>query len=237
MKTQLKLDGVKTKGLVLFAALALGVLFLTTRPAPALAHCDSVNGPVVNAAREALTKNDVKLVLPYVQPESEAELTTAFERTMAVRTAGGATAELADTYFFETAVRLHRMGEGAAYTGLKYETDFGPALAAADKALETGSVKDVNKLLQQAVSDGVTAKFQAVQEARDNAARLGTVEAQRERAEAELMFEKYVYELHNLATGQVSHEEGAAAAGHQAEVTVSASQPGVPEQSPYPPWY
>jgi hypothetical protein len=37
----------------------------------------------------------------------------------AARKAGGEAKELADLYFFETLVRVHRAGEGAAYTGLK----------------------------------------------------------------------------------------------------------------------
>lgn len=81
---------------------------------PALAHCDAVTGPVVTAAREALESGDVNRILPYVQPEAEAELTTAFELAMAVRTSGGAAQDLADRWFFETAVRLHRAGEGAS---------------------------------------------------------------------------------------------------------------------------
>ena len=40
--------------------------------------------------------------------------------------------ELADRYFFETLVRIHRAGEGAPYTGLKPAgRDLGPAVPAA----------------------------------------------------------------------------------------------------------
>lgn len=38
---------------------------------------------------------------------------------MAVRAKGKEAQELADMYFFETLVRIHREGEGAPYTGLK----------------------------------------------------------------------------------------------------------------------
>ncbi|MGW3358570.1 DUF6448 family protein [Streptomyces bungoensis] len=34
-------------------------------------HCDSLDGPVVTAAREALEKGDVDLVLPYVREQGE----------------------------------------------------------------------------------------------------------------------------------------------------------------------
>jgi len=58
---------------------------------------------------------------------------------------------MADTYFFETLVRMHRAGEGAPYTGLKPAgRDLGPAIPAADKALEDGSIEPVG------AADGVS---------------------------------------------------------------------------------
>jgi hypothetical protein len=58
------------------------------RPQPAQAHCDSVNGPVVAAARQALESGDVTLVLPYVKPNAEAELAVAFRQAVEARRAG-----------------------------------------------------------------------------------------------------------------------------------------------------
>jgi ribosomal protein L29 len=138
------------------------------------------------------------------------------DQALEVRKLGGSAQQLAETYFFETAVRLHRVGEGASYTGLKYESDFGPALTAAERTLETDSIKELDKLLGQALREGLSARFQAVQDARKDAARLGTVESQRERAEAELLFEKYVLGVYEAAAGEAVHAEGAATAGHQA---------------------
>jgi len=214
--------GLKVKSLGLLLALALGVAVLV-QPKPAEAHCDAVNGPVVTAAEAALAKGDVKLVLPYVKPDAEAELTAAFKQAQEVRKLGGSAGKLAETYFFETSVRLHRAGEGAAYTGLKYESDFGPALEAADKALVSNSITGVSELVDHAVAEGLSAKFRAVQDARKNATRLGTVESQRERAEAELLFEQYVLNLYNAATGLPAHVEGEAAAAHTAATADTAS--------------
>lgn len=215
MLAQLKQTLFKIKSW-LFLALVAGTVVLL-QPAPAQAHCDSINGPVVTAAQESLNAGDVTLILPYVQPDAEAELTAAFQHTLEVRGLGPEAQELADHYFFETAVRLHRLGEGAAYTGLKAETDHGPALAAADTALESGAIEPVYHLLTQAVQDGVAEKYETVQIARAKAAEAGTVEAQRERAEAELIFEKYVYELYSAAQGGTAHAEGAEAHSHGAE--------------------
>jgi hypothetical protein len=208
MLQQLRQFGLNIKVWMLALALLAGVMFLI-QPAPAQAHCDAINGPVVTAARAALESGDVKLVLPYVRPEYEAELVAAFQHTLEVRKLGAEAEALADHFFFETAVRLHRTGEGAPYTGLKAETDHGPALAAAAKALETGSLSEVYTLLDEAIQQGVAQKYEAVQIARTEAAQAGAVEAQRERVEAELIFETYIYELYNAIQGESVHAEGA----------------------------
>jgi len=207
MLQQLNQFGLSVKGWMLALALVAGAALLV-QPTPAQAHCDAINGPVVTAAQAALETGDVNLVLPYVKPEYEAELRAAFQHTLEVRELGTEARELADHYFFETAVRLHRIGEGATYSGLKAETDHGPALAAADKALETASLTEVYTLLDQAIKNGVAQKYEAVQAARARAAEVGTVETQRERAEAELIFEKYVYNLYNTAQDQAVQAEG-----------------------------
>ena len=211
--------------LVLVLALASGVVATTWSP-PAEAHCDSINGPVVAAARQALAAGDAKLILPYVKPEAEAELTTAFQRTLAVRQAGGEAQQVAERWFFETAVRLHRAGEGAPYTGLKEVADLDPALAAAEEALETGDLHEVTAVLMDAVQSELSERYHAVQEARQHAAREGTVAAHRERVEAELGFETYVYQLHQAAQGAAtSHEAGLPSAGLQLRTQAATSCP------------
>lgn len=114
----------------------------------ALAHCDGLDGPVVQAARAALDKSDVNLALVWVQPGDEKEIREVFRRAVAVRKLGAEAQALADRHFFETLVRLHRAGEGAPYTGLQPAgRDLGPAIPAADKALETGRPDAVLSLL------------------------------------------------------------------------------------------
>lgn len=79
-------------------------------------HCDTLDGPVVTAAKKALEAGDVKIILPYVPKEGEAEVNQAFDKVVKVRI-DPAAREVADLYFFETVVRIHRMGEGAPYEG------------------------------------------------------------------------------------------------------------------------
>ena len=99
-----------------------------------------MDGPVVQAARKALETGEVKLVLIWVQKQDEGDIKEAFQKTLTVRKLGAAAKELADRYFFETLVRIHRAGEGAPYTGLKPAgRDLGPAIPAADEAIEDAS--------------------------------------------------------------------------------------------------
>src|SRR5688572_31650172 len=86
-------------------------------PVCAFAHCDTLDGPVVQAGRKALENGDVKSAIIWVKHEHEAEIETVFKKALAVRKLGTEAKEVADMFFFETLVRLHRAGEGAAYTG------------------------------------------------------------------------------------------------------------------------
>ncbi|HEY5293309.1 MAG TPA: DUF6448 family protein [Burkholderiales bacterium] len=145
------------------AALATISVALLFAAGPAAAHCDGLDGPVVKAARQALDSGDVNRVLIWVQPADQAQIKDAFRTTLDVRQLNPSARELADNYFFETLVRVHRAGEGAPYTGIKPAgRDLGPAVPAGDKALETGSVEPLAKLLTQAVHKSVEAQFTEV---------------------------------------------------------------------------
>lgn len=108
--------------------LALGVTLIA--PARVLAHCDSLDGPVVKAAQRALDTRNPAFALIWVQEKDEPEIRSTFERTLAVRALSPQAKALADRFFFETLVRVHRAGEGAPFTGLKPDgLDLGPAIS------------------------------------------------------------------------------------------------------------
>ena len=145
-------------------AVAAGLM----NPSPAAAHCDTMDGPVVLAARRALATGNVNLVLLWVAPADEPEIRSAFERTLIARRASTEARDVADYWFFETLVRVHRAGEGAPYTGLKPAgSDLGPAVPAADSALVSGSIEEVERILVHAVRDGLRAHFQEAMERRE----------------------------------------------------------------------
>lgn len=125
-----------------------------------IGHCDGLDGPVVTLARKALESGNVNLVLPWVREEDEPEIRRAFDHALAVRKLGPQAKELADHHFFETLVRVHRAGEGAPYTGLKPAgRDLGPAIPAADRALEDGSIDKVARLLGEAMHKQLHEQF------------------------------------------------------------------------------
>jgi len=174
------------------------------------AHCDTMDGPVVTAAKQALEKGDVTPVLKWVKPEYEQEVRLAFQRTLNVRGKGAEAQELADLYFFETVVRLHRAGEGEPYTGLKPAgTQLEPAVLAADKALESGSVDELIKMVSDEIASGIRQRFDHALAAQKHSEH--NVQAGREFVSAYVEFVHFVEQLYHNATAGTAerkhHEE------------------------------
>ena len=169
------------------AAVFTSALLLSGR---ARAHCDGIDGPVVVAAQKALEAGDVNGTLVWVKAEDEPAIRAVFQQTLAVRGLSQEAQELADRYFFETLVRLHRAGEGAAFTGLKPAGgDLGPAIPAADEALESGDVEGLVQLVSDAAGRGIRARFQRVRALRSYDPR--DVQAGREYVAAYVSFVHY----------------------------------------------
>ena len=143
-------------------ALVAGLLFGSQS---AQAHCDFIDGPVAKAALTALDTGNVNLALPYAPATAESEIKAAFAQSLKVRVLGPEAKTLADRAFIETTVRLHRAGEGAAYTGLKPAgIDYGPAIPAAERAIETGNLVPVKALLDEELEHGLHARLAYVKE-------------------------------------------------------------------------
>ncbi|MCG3118006.1 MAG: hypothetical protein ALAOOOJD_00139 [bacterium] len=172
------------------------------------AHCDALDGPVIKAAQKALETGNVNLALIWVQQKDEAEIKKAFAQTLQVRKLSPEAKQLADMYFFETLVRVHRAGEGAPYTGLKPAgLDLGPAIPAGDKALETGSAEPLLKLLTDTMHNGLHKTFTEAK-AKKNFSK-DDVEAGREYVQAYVTFIHYVegvYEAAKQPAAGHSHE-------------------------------
>jgi hypothetical protein len=157
--------------------------------APAFAHCDTLDGPVVSSARKALDTGNINYALVWVQKKDEGEIRSAFERTRKN--------ELADTKFFETLVRVHRAGEGADFDGLKPAGHVEPPVAAADKAIETGKLQPLAKLVKERVEKGLHSRYDTVMAKKNYAA--NDVDAGREYVAAYVDFTHYAERVHDAA--------------------------------------
>lgn len=174
-------------------AVLLGYMIFT--PPETSAHCDTIDGPVVKAAQRALKTGNLNAVLIWIQEKDEAEIKRRFWQTLSVRKLNRQAKELADTYFFETVVRLHRAGEGEPYIGLRPAgTDLGPVIPAADKALQAGSVNGLIKLFATSVHEDVQERFKDVIAKRSF--NESDVEAGREYVRAYITFMHYVEHLY-----------------------------------------
>ena len=180
-------------------------------PRTAAAHCDTMDGPVVKAAQVALKSGDVTPVLKWVPQADEAQIRAAFEQTLKVRALGPEAQALADNYFFETLVRIHRAGEGEPYTGVKAAGgEIEPGIALADQSLDTGSVDALIGEVTSDVAKGIRQRFTRAQEAGKHAD--DSVEAGRRYVAAYVEYIHYVEKIHEVLSGTASH------ADHEAHV-------------------
>jgi hypothetical protein len=194
--------------LAAFAVLAFAA------PAPARAHCDSLDGPVVTSARAALAAGDVALVLHWVRADDESEIRAAFDRTLRVRASSAEARDMADLWFFETLVRVHRAGEGAPYTGLKPAGWKAPALiTAADESLVGGDVDALAARVSEHVARALRERHASAMALKDFAP--ADVEAGRRYVEAYVAYTHYLEALHELLHGDAhGGAHGATHAGH-----------------------
>jgi hypothetical protein len=187
-------------GLVGIAMLAA----LLASPPRARAHCDTLDGPVVKDARAALEAGDATPVLKWVAEEKEDEVREAFRHALAVRALGPEARALADRYFYETLVRVHREGEGAPYTGLRAAgVDVDPAIAASDRALDSGAIDPLIGMIASRAEQGLRERFARAAEAKAHAGE--SVEKGRAFVAAYVELMHYAERLLQAATTDAGH--------------------------------
>ena len=155
---------------------------------------------ITKSAKKA-QRQSVKRKLGNLQYKKE--IKEVFQKAFVARKASPEAREIADGYFFETLVRIHRAGEGESFTGLKPAGSAEPALVAADQALEAGSVAGLTEDLQKRVAAGLKQRFDRVQEAKEHAAH--NVEAGRAYVAAYVGFIHYFESLQTMAERSAAH--------------------------------
>ncbi len=133
-----------------------------------------------------------------MSPVKEEELRQSFAKAVQLREQSDEARELADRYFFETVVRIHRAGEGEPFTGLKPAgLDPGPATPAAERAIETGSPDELVRVLCDVVEERARRQLRAVMELKQHAN--GDVEANRKYVSAMLGLQVWAHKLYQCA--------------------------------------
>jgi hypothetical protein len=196
---------------VVLFTLALGALAAR----PAAAHCDTMDGPVVRTAQQALESDALEPVLAWVQPADEAEIRQAHAEALAVRRLGPQARALADRSFLETVVRVHRAGEGAPYTGLKPAGSVqDPSVIAADAAVASGRLDALTRVLEQDVLGGLRQRYTELRAQRPPTS---DVAAGRRWVAADVRFMHYVEGVHRAAAppaAEPAHARAPAARAH-----------------------
>lgn len=176
-------------------------VFLAT-PYDASAHCDTLDGPVIQDARKAIEAKDITPILKWVKAKDENAVRAAFKKVLASKAKNP---EAAEHSFFATLVKIHRAGEGAPFTGLKSAGAVEPAVAEADKALASGSSDALVKLISDDIAAGIKKRYEHVAvtyKHKDESVVQG-----REFVEAYVAYTHYVERLHQDATGKGAHGE------------------------------
>ncbi len=186
------------------AVIALSIILSIFLASPAAAHCDSMSGPVVKDAQAALAAENIEPVLKWVGEDDEAAIRKAFDMTLAVRGESEVAGTVADNYFFETLVRIHRATEGEGFTGLKPAGDVQPVIASADRALEEGSADQFADETAAAVRDGIKQRFADAHSKRQVANE--SIEQGREYVKAYVEFTHFVVGVDHLVTSGPSHK-------------------------------
>lgn len=168
------------------------------------AHCDSYEGPIIPVAQEALRSGNVTPLLKWVEPKHETELKEAFERARGVAKDSPAAKELAELWFLETFVRVHREGEGAPYTGLKPAGSMDPFYKEADAALEEGSVDELAKSVANDIAEEIRQRFSKAKDLQKSAE--DNPEAGRKFVAAYVEYMHFLEAMHDLLnSGELGH--------------------------------
>jgi hypothetical protein len=192
------------KGMV-YSFLVLLLLILSSNVT--FAHCDTMDGPLIADAKKAMAQNNVNYALKWVPASDETAVRDAFDLAMKVRGLSPEAFELADKYFFDVLVHIHRAAEGVPFTGVKpsgFPVD--EKILAADKSIEAGNLTPLEGMISRDIMPELTARFERVMSLKNY--EVNNVQAGRAYIEAYVQFFK-------LAEGEEGHAgEGIHSEGH-----------------------
>ncbi len=130
-------------------------------PKKVSAHCDTMDGPAVKDGLKALETGNINYAYKWIFQEYEEELKEIYDLSLKARKLGSEAKEVADRWFLENFVRIHRAGEGASYDGLKPSgTVLEPVVVAADESIDLGNMSPLKDLVTEEEYHALEEKFE-----------------------------------------------------------------------------
>lgn len=146
----------------------VALIMVLVLPKKASAHCDTMDGPTAIDGKKTLETKNINYALKWISPDYEEELLKIFELSIKVRSLSPEAQELADRYFLENLVRIHRAGEGAPFEGLKPSgIPIDEKVAAADKSIEIGNLSPLEGLVSHEEMHELEERFKKVVSLKD----------------------------------------------------------------------
>jgi hypothetical protein len=146
-----------------FSIMMMALFIILVFPQRASAHCDTMDGPTASDGKKALESKNLNYALKWISPDYDEELRKIFDLSVKVRALGSDAQELADRYFLENLVRIHRAGEGEPFEGLKPSgTPIDEKVLAADKCIEIGNLSPLEGLMQHEQMHELEERFEKV---------------------------------------------------------------------------
>lgn len=190
--------------------LLMGLVMLTG--ISAFAHCDSYDGPVIKDALKALDQNNVELVLKWIEPQQEKQITSLFDKTYQLKSGDKEVYALVEKHFLETLVRLHRETEGEPYTGLKPAGSMTPLVEMADKSIAQRNVDDIIGTVNNHLDKVLRTRYEKVAEL--SKTKDDSVEQGRAYVAAYVQYTHTLEALEQILNGPAGHGGGEAHAEH-----------------------
>lgn len=187
---------------LLTVAFVFGILMFGTQPT--YAHCDSYDGPVIKDAKEALAKNNPKLIVKWINADQEKEVLGLFTKTYNLKKGDKEVYSIVEKHFLETLVRLHRETEGAPYTGLKDAGTTKPIIQLTDMSIEKENLSAMTDKLNAFMAQVIKEKYEKV--AKLNKTKNESAEKGREFVEAYVDYTHTVEALHDILEHTGGHK-------------------------------
>jgi hypothetical protein len=157
-------------------------------------YTDLLDNKVTEAAKNALDTGMVEFALAFVPKGRELEVIEAFEKSLKVRKRGPVSQDLADHYFFDIVLRIHRTRwHRAARSGASI-LDFTELDRIADDAIATGYPEELSKWLCSALGKEIAGKLGIIAELEQD--KNDGVEKGRSFAAAMLAFKEWTFQLY-----------------------------------------